>query len=235
MLLKSCFPAALLVAFVLFVLDASTPHVVGQVRTVTVTVYVTVTQQVYLTLERTVMVTVATGIPTTLTSVVTSVVTSAVTSILTQTSLVSSQITETSVVSSLVTQTVSVAAPIHLGPLSIDLNDIYGLRFLGYSGGVALAGFVGGILVQRARMVPNCPGGAHSASNDDEMAGSSAHDDGGKNDIAEAYTEIDKRTDAWQDQVTDAFESTDQGGTNINASESVESGARAPRKRRKPP
>jgi len=109
--------------------------------------------------------------PTTFTSVLTSVVTSAVTSVLTQTSLVSRLMTETSVVSSLVTQTVSVPAPIQVGPLSIDLVDFWGLRFLGYSGGVALAGFVGGILVQRARMVvPNCPGGAHSASNDDQMA-----------------------------------------------------------------
>jgi len=173
LLLKSYFPAAFLFAVVLLVLDAVSPPVVAQVRTVTVTMYVTVTvfEQVYHTLERTVTVTVATGMPTTFTSVLTSVVTSAVTSVLTQTSLVSRLMTETSVVSSLVTQTVSVPAPIQVGPLSIDLVDFWGLRFLGYSGGVALAGFVGGILVQRARMVvPNCPGGAHSASNDDQMA-----------------------------------------------------------------
>jgi len=46
---------------------------------------------------------------------------------------------------------------------------------------------------------------------------------------------MDKRTDAWQDQVIDAFESADQGETNIKASESVEPGARVPRRRRKPP
>jgi len=152
-LFKSYFPAAFLAAIVLLVLDATAPPVVGQVRTVTVTVYVTVTQQVYLTLERTVIVTVATGIPTTLTSVMTSVVTSAVTSILTQTSLVSSLITETSVLSSLVTQTLSVAAPIRIGPLSLDLTDWYGLRFLGYTGGVGFAGFIGGALAMHLRQV----------------------------------------------------------------------------------
>jgi len=165
-LLKLYFPAAFLVAIVLLVLDATTPSVVGQVRTVTVTEtvrvlvtvtgFVTVTQQVYITWERTVMVTVATGIPTTIvsvmTSVVTSAVTSAVTSILTQTSLVSSLITETSVVSSLVTQTVSVAAPIRIGQLSLDLTDAWGLKFLAFTGAVAIAGLIGGGLIARARI-----------------------------------------------------------------------------------
>jgi len=130
LLLKLYFPAAFLIAIILLILDATTPPVVAQVRTVTVTVFVTVTQQVYITWERTVMVTVVTGIPTTFTSVITSVVTSAVTSILTQ----------TSVVSSLVTHTVSVQAPIRIGPLSLDLADADGLRFLGFTGGVALTG-----------------------------------------------------------------------------------------------
>jgi len=162
-LLKSYFPAAFVIAVILLVLDATTPSVVGQVRTVTVTEtvrvlvtvtgFVTVTQPVYVTLERTVMVTVATGIPTTLTSVMTSVVTSAVTSILTQTSLMSRLITETSVVSSPVTQTVSVAAPFQIGPLSLDLTDAGGLRFLGYTGGVALASLIGGALATRAHYV----------------------------------------------------------------------------------
>ena len=152
-MLKLYFPAAFLVAIAFAILDATTPTVVAQVRTVTVTVYVTITQQVYITLERTVMVTVATGIPTTFTSIMTSMVTSAVTSVLTQTSLVSRLITETSVVSSLVTQTVSVAAPFRIGPLSLDLTDAGGLRFLGYTGGVALAGLIGGALAARAHYV----------------------------------------------------------------------------------
>ncbi|MCJ7506311.1 hypothetical protein MUP05_07595 [Candidatus Bathyarchaeota archaeon] len=153
-MLKLYFPAAFLVAIILLILDAITPPVVAQVRTVTVTVFVTVTQQVYITWERTVMVTVATGIPTTLTSVVTS----AVTSILTQTSVVSRVITETSVVSSLLTQTVSVAAPIRIGPLSLDLTDAGGLRFLGYTGGVALAGLVSGALAARLSFRHRKPG-----------------------------------------------------------------------------
>lgn len=127
-MLKLYFPAAFLVAIILLILDGTAPPVVAQVRTVTVTVYATIVQQVYITLERTVMVTVATGVPTTLTR------------------------TLISVVSSLLTKTVSVAAPIQVGPLSLDLTNAGGLRFLGYTAGVAMAGLIGGGLVTRALM-----------------------------------------------------------------------------------
>jgi hypothetical protein len=52
-------------------------------------------------------------------------------------------------VSKWITETASVAAPIQIGPLSLDLSDAYGLRFLAVSGAVALGGFIGGTLVSR--------------------------------------------------------------------------------------
>jgi len=172
-LLKSYFPAAFLVAIILLVLDATTPSVAAQVRTVTVTEtvrvlvtvtgFVTVTQQVYLTLERTVMVTVATGIPTTLTSVITSVVRSILTEtlvvsrLMTETSLVSRVMTETSVMSAMVTTTAPIRigpfslGPVQIGPFLLDLADAGGLRFLAFPGAVALTGFIGGALTARPR------------------------------------------------------------------------------------
>ena len=157
-LLKSYFPVAVLVAILLTVLDASTPAVVGQVRTVTVTEtvrvlvtvtgFVTVTQAVYVTQppvyvtvtqERIVMVIQSVFIP------ATTIITGVISPTVTLTSLVTSISTQTSVVS-------FSAGPIQIGPFSLDLADAGGLRFLGYTGGVVLVGFAAGTLFSHFRM-----------------------------------------------------------------------------------
>jgi hypothetical protein len=56
--------------------------------------------------------------------------------------------------------------------------------------------------------------------------------------MTDAFAEIDKRTDAWQDQVIDAFESVDQGGANVSADDlsqvGNESDSGKSRRKRKP-
>jgi len=59
LLLKSYFPAAFLIAIILAILDTTVPPVLGQVRTVTVTVYVTLVQTVPVYVPVTAYVTVA--------------------------------------------------------------------------------------------------------------------------------------------------------------------------------
>lgn len=57
--------------------------------------------------------------------------------------------TTTALASSSITETTAVTAPIQIGPLSLDLADAGGLRFLAFTGAVALAGFICGALVVR--------------------------------------------------------------------------------------
>jgi len=90
LLLKCCFPVAVLIAIILAVLDASTPTVVGQ-KEVTVTVYVTVV--------RTLLV----QVPVTLFLTLTSIVTSVVTSVTTEISISSATVTQWNTVTSIVT------------------------------------------------------------------------------------------------------------------------------------
>jgi hypothetical protein len=53
-------------------------------------------------------------------------------------------------------------------------------------------------------------------------------------DMTEAYTELDKRTEE-EDQIIDALESADQGGTNVTTSETIgEADSEKHPKKRKP-
>jgi hypothetical protein len=56
-------------------------------------------------------------------------------------------LTETS--HSMVTKMATATAPFHIGPFSLDLADDGGLKFLAFTGAVALAGLIVGILVSR--------------------------------------------------------------------------------------
>jgi hypothetical protein len=49
----------------------------------------------------------------------------------------------------MVTQMATMTAPFHIGPYSLDLADDGGLKFLAFTGAVALAGLIVGILVSR--------------------------------------------------------------------------------------
>jgi hypothetical protein len=75
----------------------------------------------------------------------------------TETSHASSQVTFTSLVSGMVTKTATATAPFHIGPYSLDLADAGGLKFLAFTGAVALAGFIVGILVSRIGTHPKYP------------------------------------------------------------------------------
>jgi hypothetical protein len=119
-------------------------------------------------------------------------------------------------VSKWITETASVTAPIQIGAFSVNLTDAHGLRFFAFTAAVALAGIVSGALAARLSFRHRKP-------------------DGGMIDMTEAYTELDKRTDAWEDQVIDAFESADQGGTDVRTSETIgEAGSEKHPKKRKP-
>jgi hypothetical protein len=60
-------------------------------------------------------------------------------------------------VSQSITETATATAPFHIGPFSLDLADAGGLKFLAFTGAVALAGFIVGILVSRIGTHPKYP------------------------------------------------------------------------------
>jgi hypothetical protein len=179
-------------AAILTLTTPTLPQAEAQVRVTTVTVYVRTLQTVYVRVLQTVIQTVK--FPVTHWNKTTYWNTTTWTYWNTTTT--------GQTVSKSITETASVTAPIQIGPFSLDLTDAGGLRFLAFTGAVALAGLVSGALAARLSFRHRKP-------------------DGGIIGMTEAYTELDKRTDAWQDQVIDAFESADQGGTNVTTSETI--------------
>jgi type II secretory pathway pseudopilin PulG len=113
------------------------PQAEAQARVTTVTVYVRTLQTVYVRVLQTVIQTVK--FPVTYWN----------TSTYWNHTTYWNTTTTGQMVSKWITETASVTAPIQIGPLSLDLSDAYGLRFLAFSGAVALGGFIGGTLVSR--------------------------------------------------------------------------------------
>jgi hypothetical protein len=129
---------------------------VSRVQTVYVarTVYVATAQTVSVFLYYTILQTLSpifTGVSLSVSTFTNASFTTVVTVSVTETAHVSGLITEISVVSGMVTQTATVTAPFQIGPLSLDLADAGGLKFLAFTGAIALAGLIGGALVGQTR------------------------------------------------------------------------------------
>ena len=109
-------------AAILTLTTPNLPQAEAQARVTTVTVYVPVVQTVYVPVLQTVIQTVK--VP----------------------------VTYWNITTTGLTYWIITTVPIQIGPFSLDLSDAHGLRFLAFSGAVALAGLIVGGLVARARI-----------------------------------------------------------------------------------
>jgi len=129
-------------AAILTLTTPNLPQAEAQARVTTVTVYVPVVQTVYVPVLQTVIQTVK--VPVTYWNITTTG--------LTYWNITTTGLTYWNITTTGLTYWIITTVPIQIGPFSLDLSDAHGLRFLAFSGAVALAGLIVGGLVARARI-----------------------------------------------------------------------------------
>ena len=139
-------------AAILTLTTPNLPQAEAQARVTTVTVYVPVVQTVYVPVLQTVIQTVK--VPVTYWNITTTGLTywNITTTGLTYWNITTTGLTYWNITTTGLTYWIITTVPIQIGPFSLDLSDAHGLRFLAFSGAVALAGLIVGGLVARARI-----------------------------------------------------------------------------------